>query len=97
MSGNVDSVIFNLGLDENVGVEVEIASRSKVIAASVFTAAILDLRLPVARDVIGSSTVGFLDLKNRGVAVGILFLHATELEIRLGSVATPPRCFASVK
>ena len=55
-----------------------------------FTAAILDFRLPVARDVIGISTVGILDLENMGVAVGISFLCAIELEICLGSVATPP-------
>ncbi len=42
------------------------------MAAFVFTAAILDLRLPVARHVIGISTVGFLDLENRGVAVAIM-------------------------
>ena len=48
------------------------------------------MRLPVARDVIGSGTVGFLDLENRGVAAGISFLGLTELEICLGSVATPP-------
>ncbi len=59
------------------------------MAAFVFTAAILDLRLPVARDGIGISTVGFLDLENSGVAVGILFLCAIELKICLGSVATP--------
>ena len=93
MSGNGDSVISKSGLVENVGEEVEIASlsqaNSKVIAASVFTAAILDLQLSVARDGIGSSTVGSLDLENWGVAVGISFLYAIELEICLGSVATP--------
>ena len=72
MSGNVDSVISKSGLAENVRADVEIASmsqiavRSIVIAAFVFTAAILDLPLPVARDGIDFSTVGFLDLENRG-------------------------------
>jgi hypothetical protein len=56
----------------------------KVIAAS-----IVDFLLPVARDVIGSSTVGFLDLRNRGMSVGISFLRAIELEICMGSVETP--------
>ncbi len=51
--------------------------RSIVIAASVFTAAILDLRLLVARDGIGISTVGFLDLENRGKP---LEFRAIELE-----------------
>ncbi len=36
------------------------------MTAFVFTAAILDLRLPVARDGIGISTVGFIDPENRG-------------------------------
>ena len=49
----------------------------------------MDFRLPVARDSIGSSTVGFLDLENRGIAVGISFLCVIELDIGLGSVATP--------
>jgi len=44
------------------------------MASFVFTAAILDLRLPVARDGIGISTVGFLDLENREVVVGISIL-----------------------
>ncbi len=60
------------------------------MTACVFTAAILDFRIPVACDSIGSSTVGFLDLENRGVAVGISFLCVIELEICLGPVATPP-------
>ncbi len=59
------------------------------MAAFVFTAAILDLRLPVARDGIGISTVGFLDLENRGVAIGISILCAIELEICLAPLATP--------
>ncbi len=50
----------------------------------------MDLRLPVAHDGIDISTVGFMDLENRGVAVGISILCATELEICLRSVATPP-------
>jgi len=64
-----------------------------------FTAAILDFRLPVARDSIDSSTVGLLDLENRGVAAGISFLCAIELETCLGSIATPHpyQGFASVK
>ena len=46
MSDNVSSVIFKSGLVENMGVEDEvvISNRSKVIAASVFPAAILDFR-----------------------------------------------------
>ena len=49
LSGNVDSVISESGMVENVGVEVEIASlsqlsRSNVIAAYAFPAAILDFR-----------------------------------------------------
>ncbi len=60
-----------------------------MIAFYVFTTAILDFRLPVARGSIGSSTVGFIDLENRGVAVGISFLCVIELEICLGSLATP--------
>ncbi len=51
------------------------------MAPFVFTAAILDLRLPVARDGIGTSTVGFLDLENMGVAVGISILCAIELQV----------------
>ncbi len=64
------------------------SSRSNVIAAT-----ILHLPLPGVRDGIGSSTVGFIDLENRELAVEISFLCATELEICLGSV---PRCFTSV-
>ncbi len=51
------------------------------------------LGFAVARDGIAISTVGFLDLENRGVAVGISFLCVIdiELEICLGSLATPLR------
>ena len=53
-------------------------------------AAILDFRLLVECDIIVSSTVVFLDLENRGGG-GISFLFDKELEIGLGSVATPLR------
>ena len=43
MSGDIDSVIFKLGLVENVGVEVEIASLSQAVQ-KLFPAAILDFR-----------------------------------------------------
>jgi hypothetical protein len=58
-----------------------ISSRSKVTAASFFTAAILDFRLSVARGKIDSSTIEFIDLENREVAVGISFLCAIELDM----------------
>jgi hypothetical protein len=54
------TVSYQVGLGRKCG-----GSRSKVIAASVITAAILDLRLPVACDGIGSSTVEFLNLEKR--------------------------------
>ena len=60
-----------------------------VIAASIFKASIVDFLLPVARDGIGSSTVGFLALRNRGISVEISFLRAIEIEICMGSVETP--------
>ena len=46
----------------------------------------MDSRLLVARGSISSSTVGFLDLENRRVAIGTSFLCAIELEICLESV-----------
>ncbi len=100
MSGNVDSVISKSGLVENVGVEVEIAFsvRSIVIAAFVFTAAILDLRLPVARDSVGISTFGFFDLENRGWGSRWNFDPMCQRTRDMPGVGSdPPLCFASVK
>ncbi len=79
------------GLVENVGVEDEIASLSQAVqfAFYVFTAAILDFRLPVARDSIASSTVGFLDLENWEIAVRISFLCVIQLEVCLGFCIDP--------
>jgi hypothetical protein len=55
-----------------------------------FTAAILDFRLNGLSDRVGVSTIEKFDPENMGVAAGILFLSALELEIHLGGNSTPP-------
>jgi len=62
--------------------------RRREMSGNVDSAAILDLRLPVARNGNGSSTVGFLDLENRRWPLEFRSC-AIELEICLGYVATP--------
>jgi len=37
------------------------------------------------------STIEKLDFENMGIAVGILFISATELEIHMGAILPPPR------
>ena len=55
-----------------------------------FTAAILDFRLNGRSDNVGVGTIEKLDPKNMGIAAGILFLSALELEIYLGGSLPPP-------
>jgi len=46
--------------------------------------------MPTSGD-ITVSTIEKLDMKNMGIAVGILFIYATELEIHVGVILPPPR------
>jgi len=46
--------------------------------------------IPTSGD-ITISTIEKLDIKNMGIAVGILFIGATELELHVGDNFTPPR------
>jgi len=46
--------------------------------------------MPTSGD-ITVSTIKKLDLENMGIAVGILILGATELEIHVGLILPPPR------
>lgn len=55
-----------------------------------FSAAILDLRLNGTVYKIGDTTIKKFDPENMGVAAGISFLSALELEIHLGGNSTPP-------
>jgi len=55
-----------------------------------FSAAIVDLWLPVSSGSVTDSTIGKFDPKNIGVAVGILFLASLEAEIPMGGSFTPP-------
>jgi len=99
MPGDVDSVMPKSGLVENVGVEVEIASISQTVQKLLpfpflrLPSWSLDLRLPVACDSNGSSTVGFLDLEKTGGG-GVCRWNLVPMCHRtrgcLGSVATPP-------
>ena len=57
-----------------------------------FSAAILDLRLNGTVYKIGDTTIKKFDPENMGVAAGISFLSALELEIHLGGNSTPPNC-----
>jgi len=43
------------------------------------------------------STIEKLDLENMAIAVGILFIDATEFEINVGGNLTPPLDIRSVK
>ena len=90
---NVDSGIFKSGLVENVGIEVEITSISQAVQKL--------LPLPFLRPPswicgfrlhVTTSAVAPLDslTSKMGVAVGISFPCAIELDICLGSVATTP-------
>mgnify|MGYP003401660080 FL=1 len=54
-----------------------------------FSAAILDLRLNGTVYKIGDTTIKKFDPENMGVAAGISFLSALELEIPLGGNSTP--------
>ena len=56
-----------------------------------FPAAILDLRLNGTVYKIGDTTIKKFDPENMGVAAGISFLSALELEIPLGGNSTPPQ------
>ena len=55
-----------------------------------FSAAILDLRLNGTVYKIGDTTIKKFDPENMGVAAGISFLSALELEIPLGVILPPP-------
>ena len=55
-----------------------------------FSAALLDLRLNGTVYKIGDTTIKKFDPENMGVAAGISFLSALELEIPLGVNSTPP-------
>jgi len=94
MSGNVDSVISKSGLVENVGVEVKIACISQAVQKL--------LQLPFLRPpswtcgfrlhvtaMAVAPYVGFLDLENRVVAVGILILCAQNSRYIWVRLATP--------
>ncbi len=96
MSGNVDSVISMSDLVENMGVEVEIASLSQAVQKLLpFTILRPPSWISGFRLHVTVSAVAPLDSSTSkiggGVAVGISFLCVTELEICLGSIATPLR------
>ena len=55
-----------------------------------FSAAILDLRLNGTVYKIGDTTIKKFDPENMGVAAGISFLSALELEIHMGVILPPP-------
>ncbi len=93
MSGNVDSVISKSGLVENVGAEVEIASISQSVQMLL---PLSFLRPPscisgfrLHATTMASAPLDSSTSKILGVAVGISILCVIELEIFLGSVATP--------
>jgi len=58
------------------------------LSSSGLAAAILDLSLPVRSDTIIGITVGLLDPKNIGLAVGIALLSCVQLEFRHEEVVT---------
>ena len=58
-----------------------------------FSATILDLQLNGTVYKIADTTIKKLDLENMGVAAGISFLSALEIEIPLGGKLSPtPNC-----
>ena len=55
-----------------------------------FTATMWDFRLNGLSDNVGVSTIEKFDPKNTGVAAGISFISALELEIHLGEILLLP-------
>ena len=90
MSDNVGSVIFKSGLVENVGVQVEIASLSQAIAASVFPAAILDFRWKEGSDFFADGTIEKPVPENGGVDTGIVSLSGRWAKLEGGCKFAPP-------